>query len=521
MYKRIIALVLCVALCMSILPVTAFAAESKEDKITKAITSDYKKILRNCGRSSLSGYCGLMASWQLYFLGVNNWVVSYHGKNQFDAYKNVAMTSGGHRVRAYAASEMGLKDALLMLSKNGTYDVYNILVGFQKTNTRLGRYYGHSVVIYAILDGIVYFTEGYTTPYGGAGRPMKLTIEKFAKYYNQKGQYEGVIYFGRKGYVANCNEYATNMYAEVTASTPMYTDPCVPGTADSDSEFVRTVNYGERLWINAMYENPQGEFYYQLGDEGGYINAADARPFYFVYDDIGISNAQNPADMKLGKTSKIKGRVASEFSTMGAVRMVVTDGAGEIILNHALAKLSGVYDLESDTFSYAVKFNYLDEGSYIYHIYADGLNFYLKDGQVQSDSREILLVRSPFRVGEAETLTVEEIPEAPPENTDGWVYTDGTWYCYKDDQPRTGWYCYHGGDYYLKEDGSVTTGWVEINGKMRLFSETGSMRTGWLDTEEGRMYLQFNGAPATGTRTIDGEEYQFDENGCLLNNAEL
>lgn len=516
MYKRILALVLCVALCMSVLPVSVLAAEAEEDRICKEITSDYKKILRYTNRSSLSGYCGLMASWQLYFLGINDWVVSYHGKNQFDAYKNVAVTSGGHRVKAYSVRDYSLEEALLEVSKNGTYDVYNILVGFQQTNTALGKYYGHSLVIYAILDGIVYFTEGYTTPYGGAGRPMKLTIEKFAKYYNKKGVFEGIIYFGRKGYVANCNEYATNMFVEVTASTPTYTEPCVPGTPDSDSEFARTVQYGERLWINAMYENPQGELYYQLGDEGGYINAADAQPFYFVYDDIGISNTQNPVDMKLGKTCKIKGRVAAEYSTMGAVRMVVTDSADNVILNHALAKLSGVYDLESDTFSSAVKFNYLDEGTYIYSIYADGLNFYVQNGEVQSDNREILLVQSVFRVGDSPELTLEEPAAAPPENTDGWVYQDGTWYCYKGDEPRTGWFCYHGGDYYLQPDGSVTTGWAEINGKMRLFSETGSMRTGWLDTEEGQMYLQFNGVPATGSRIIDGEEYQFDTDGYLI-----
>jgi len=42
------------------------------------------------------------------------------------------------------------------------------------------------------------------------------------------------------------------------------------------------------------------------------------------------------------------------------------------------------------------------------------------------------------------------------------------------------------------------------------------MRTGWLDTEEGRMYLQFNGTPATGSRTIDGETYEFDETGHLI-----
>lgn len=516
MYKRILSFLLCVALCVTLLPVQA-RASTEAEIIKTQISDDYRDILRYTNRSSLSGYCGLMASWQLYFLGINEWVVSYHGKDQYDAYKNVAVTSGGHRVKAYDASDYDLEEALLALSKNGTSDVYNILVGFQRTITTLGSVYGHSMVIYAITDGIVYFTEGYNTPFGNAGVPMEATIAQFAEYYNGRGTFEGLIHFGRKGYVANCTQYATNMFAEITAAVDMNTQPCAPGTQDSESQFMRTVQVGERLWVNAVYENPQGEFYYQVDDgvQAGYIPAAAATPFRFVYEDIGISDVQNPTDMQVGKTSKIKGRVASEYSTMGAVRMVVTDSAGQVVLNHALAKLSGVYDLENDTFSWAVKFNYLEEGTYIYNIYADGLNFFVKDGQLASNSREVHLVQSVFRVGEGEELTLEEIPHTLEEN-DGWVWQNGKWYCYDGDTPRTGWFCYHGGDYYLQEDGSVTTGWAEINGKMRYFSNTGCMRTGWLDTEQGRMYLLFNGVPVTGTRTIDGTECEFDADGYLI-----
>lgn len=517
MYKRIVALVLCFALCVAVLP-PKVRAWSMADAICQTMEEDYRTILRSTNRSSLGGYCGLAASWQLYMMGVNDWVVSYHGRDQYDAYKNVAFTSGGHRVKAYSASDYDLESALLAVSKNGTYDVYNILVGFQRTKTQLGSIYGHSMVIYAILDGIVYFCESYGTPFGKAGRALHATIEEFAKYYNGRGQFEGLIYFGGKGYVAGCGQYATNMYVETDREVPMYSQPCEPGTEESDCTFIRTVSKGERLWANALFENPMGEFYYQIDDRGeaGYVPAEAVSPFRFVYEDIGISDVQNPSDMKVGKTCKIKGRIASEYSTMGAVRMVVTDSAGTVILNHALSKVSGVYDLEHNSFSWAVKFNYLEEGTYIYNIYADGLNFYYKDGQLQSDNREIHLVQSAFRVGESPEIFLEELPEPEKETTDGWMRREGTWYCYEGSAPRTGWYCYHGGDYYLQPDGSVTTGWAEINGKMRYFSSTGCMRTGWMETEEGRMYLQFNGVPAVGERVIDGEEYQFDESGYLI-----
>ena len=514
MVKRIVILSLCVCLLLGALPVQA-ANESKVSQVCQDIVDDYADILRYTNMRSLAGWCGLMASWQMYLRGINSWVVGHHGRDQYDSYANVSVTSGGNKAKAYSARDYSLEEALNAISKNGTWDVYNILVGFQKTSTQLGSIYGHSLVIYAILDGVVYYTEGYNTSMGRAGVPYKVTIEEFVDYYDDWTVFEGLVVFGKKGYVANCTEYATNMYVRVTQAVPLYSQPCLPDEGDMDSEQLRTVPVGERLWINALYENPGGQFYYQVddSDQPGYIQVEFAEPIRFVYEDIGITNVLNPTDMEVGSTSPITGRIASEYSTMGAVRMEVTDTQGNIVLNHGLAKLSGVYDLESDTFSHAVKFGYLDEGTYIYNIYADGLNFYVRDGQVVSDYQQVHLVQSVFRVGEGEdyALPAQAQQQAVP---DGWMW-DGTWYYYEQGVPRSGWYCYEGADYYLKNDGSVTTGWTEINGKLRFFSNTGCMRTGWVQTETGSMYLMSNGAPAVGKRIIEGVEYSFDENGIL------
>ena len=155
MRKRIWALALCICLLASAFPVGA-ADETEESRICQDIVDDYVSILENTNMASLQGYCGLMASWQLYFLGVNDWVMSHHGKNQFDAYCKIAVTSGGHQVTTFSYQDYTLEEALNAATKNGTRDVYNILVGFEKTNTALGSVFGHALVIYAILDGTVY-----------------------------------------------------------------------------------------------------------------------------------------------------------------------------------------------------------------------------------------------------------------------------------------------------------------------------------------------------------------------------
>lgn len=503
MYKRIIAMVLCICLCVAVLTTTA-AAHPESAAIKQTIMDDYVNILKYTNMNSLSGYCGLMASWQLYFLGVNDWVVSYHGNNQFDAYREAAVTSGGHKVEAYDARDYSLEEALMAVSHNGTRDVYNILVGFQWTNTALGSIYGHSMVIYAILDGQVYFTEGFGTTMGRAGTPWTLSIEEFAAFYENWCTFEGIIHFGKKGYIANCTDYAANLIVEVQSDTALYTLPCI---GEEGSEKICTVNRGQRLWANALYENPKGELYYQVSDSGqaGYLPAKSTAAFQFLFEDIGVSNVKLPPE-------DITGRISAEYSDISGVYVTLTDEGGNTLFDHALAKLSGVYDLESDTFSAVVDLDDLKDGGYVYEVHAQGQSCYAENGQVKIKTQALCLLQQPFQVGEGKIPALTEKEEETP---DGWVRKNGTWYYYEKGQPRTGWFCYHGGDYYLKADGSVTTGWAIIKGQRRYFSPLGCMRTGWLFTDQGTMYLMFNGVPATGERTIDGKTYTFDGEGYL------
>ena len=71
MFKRILALLLCVLMLASVLPLSALAStetdnEAEAQRVRNEIIRMYYRVLANTGRSSLHGFCGLMASYQLW-----------------------------------------------------------------------------------------------------------------------------------------------------------------------------------------------------------------------------------------------------------------------------------------------------------------------------------------------------------------------------------------------------------------------------------------------------------------------
>ena len=165
MRKRVLAMVLTLTVLMSVFVFPANAATgSEETALSQMITKTYKRLRASNGYDSYNGYCGKMAAYTLYYLGVDKKVHVHNGKDEYDAYKDLEKTTGGYMVATYPAADYSLEEALNAISEGGTRDVYNILVGFQRTNTAAGKKYGHAVVIYGILNGNVYFTESFGLP---------------------------------------------------------------------------------------------------------------------------------------------------------------------------------------------------------------------------------------------------------------------------------------------------------------------------------------------------------------------
>lgn len=515
MMKRIIALVLSLVLVVAVLPLQGVnaAPDSEVQQVMKEIRQHYYRTLAAAGKTSLHGWCGLLASYQLYFLGINREPIMADGKDQYNIYAGLNYTETGFAVKTYSAYKYTLEDALNAASRGGTRDVYNILVGFQSTSTAAGSVYGHAMVIYAILDGIVYFTESFPcTVVSAEGAPSACTIEEFCDYYNRWTRFEGIVVFGNKDYADRCAEYNSHMYVQSQASN-LYSQPCAPGTVEeAASKLVRPVSAGERLLVTNLYKNTLGQFYYQVDDSGTvcYLPAEAAAPIRFQFEDITVMDAVLPDKLQEGKKFNTVGEVTASRSWMDGMRVVVYDQNGNAVLSKDAAKPSGMYNLKKDL---NPEFHTLSKGAYTYELWADAVCYYIENGQLTTVCEQVQVCSVPFTVGDADSAEPDQ--GGAEASRDGWFWEQGTWYYFENGMPRSGWFCYDGVDYYLQEDGSVTIGWAEINGKPRFFSSTGAMRTGWLKDTAGTYYLLSNGEPAHGWRTIEDKLYYFGETGVM------
>lgn len=521
MLKRITALVLCFALCLTVC--VAFAPQQAtamtndqyrmRHKIMKQIQNMYQKILITTELESTNGKCGLLVSWELYFLEINNYVVSLDGNQFYDAYKDMEQTDAGFPVKAYPAGDYTLEEALYTITNGATEDVYNVMVGFQWTKTDAGKKYGHVCMIHAIIDGYVYFVEGFEIFGVPEGQPAVMDITSFANYWSGWTEYEGTIYFGNQDPKDYCNYYSSDLYFQTLAPMPILEAP------DMNAAQIRKAAAGERLHATGIYENKSGALFYQI-DEGGkysYIPAGSTEPILMNYDDLRPVNLKLPTSLKLGKNHQVTGKIRVPRLQLEGVWLNVTDAEGTMVMDKTLNKHGKFCNLgKEDT----MDLSGLAEGNYSYNIHTDLRNYYVSDGVLKYEASTVMLASQPFTVGNAEPVTAVEktVEEEVP---DGWTLKNGTWYYFEQGQPRTGWFCAGGVDYYLQEDGSVTTGWKEINGIDRYFTETGALRTGWVDNGKQTYYLLRNGARATGWRTVEGGRYYLGEDGVLRKNGWL
>lgn len=519
MFKRIIALALCVLLMAAALPVGVSALTEEEQTIYGQINRDYARALEASDKESLGGYCGLFASYQLYYRGINTWLKTADGNDHYDVYTAEEMTDGGYRHKDYSHLNFSMEEALNAASRNGTRDVYNILVCFEWTSTEAGAKYGHVVFVYAILDGMVYFTESFASPMNyTAGAPTKISIADFVDYYDDWTRFEGLVVFGKKDFIDNCTEYSTNLFVETTEDTELVSQPCSVHSTEADCVLLRQVACGERLHATALYENPAGQYYYRIsdGEQTGYVLADRVSVLRVNFEDVTLSEPVAPEALELGKDFSMDGDVSAPYSGINAVCVEVLDESGQMVLGYSQATQGSACNLDDGGFNKVTDFSTLAEGYYTYSVYADSVNQYLMDdGTIFGYANRCCLLSTTFRVGNVPAREQNVQTAQARQLVNGWNYEQGIWYYFENDLPRTGWFYCNGVDYYLKEDGSVTTGWAEVNGKLRYFTATGAMRTGWLETQEGKFYLMSNGAMAHGWYTVDGKLYFFREDGTL------
>lgn len=409
---RRLSLILAVVLLLGpVMSAPVSAAPSTAEQIKQQISATYKKAKAYYGWDSFHGYCGALVNAQLYLMGITDTVMGVDGRDAYDTFKRLSVSSGGFGVKAYPAGMYTLKSALDAITKNGTEDAYNILVGFEKTPSVLGRRYGHAVVIHAILDGTVYFVESYNVTLNGVyhqeGTPLTASIEEFAVYYaGTTTQFDGVIHFGLKTYADSCTEYSSNATGTVVAEGSVWSQPCEE-TVNATSQVIGQLAVGEQVNITGLYLNTENQYWYELnGGEGGYVPVEMLNIVQLRYEDVVLSNPTAPTVLTQGRSFSVKGAVTAQSNSIYSIRARVyrpeADQMVQVISTSDTVE-GRAYDLLRSKISAGLTFRMLEAGQYRYELAAIVANYYVEGGKLMTGWNTIILWSSDFLVVEDKT----------------------------------------------------------------------------------------------------------------------
>lgn len=546
MKVRFICLLLATALLAAFIPAPVSAASAEATEIEKQISSAYRAAQRGTGMASFNGYCGKLVSWQTYLLGIDESVYGCNGQDQFDQYRSLGITTGGYRVKSYPASQYDLKTALNEITKNGTVNAYNILVGFQRTNTREGSIYGHALLIHAILDGTVYFMECYSTAidgkYWAEGTPISCSIETFCDYYNAWTVFDGIAYFGLKTYADLCEVYPASMYAMAQENAEIYEEPFEQGVSDA-KKTGESVSSGEIVKVTGLLKTPGGEYWYRLEGEKSYV---PARMLAFViadYQDVQIANLRVPGVLRKGYGFVLRGEVFTNSSALDLVEVVVYDpqeGIDNPIFSGSLESSGQSVNLNHWKLDQTMKFRTLTAGTYRIAIMAEVGTYLLENGAVVylSEIREIWHSQLEVTAGWENYVTVQFDGNGGTAEIAQTVLPQGGLlenlpHATTDQGVFKGWTLDPEGTQPVLSDLVVTNnttlyaqwetgrnsmdGWQALDGKW-VYYDGGEIMEGWIALGGVIIYQYADGSRARGLQQIGSEWYQFSDTGILADN---
>lgn len=182
-------------------PAQASAASdvTVDAQIAAQVSDIYTTALRSSGLWSFYNRCSTLVNHSLLALGIENRTLSCHGRDEYNQFDGLEMTTGGYEIHRYSARDYSLEGALNAITENGTKNVTNILLGFQSGTGGASSVYGHTCMIHTISGGTVYFVESYglslANEYYRSGQVIACTIAEFAEYYNKWAYFEGAIHF--------------------------------------------------------------------------------------------------------------------------------------------------------------------------------------------------------------------------------------------------------------------------------------------------------------------------------------
>lgn len=170
----------------------------------------YASAKADFGGRSFSGYCGTYVRCQLKAMGIFNGKYDFRGNgNQwYDGFANVGGTSGGY----FVYSESGADCIQKLVAKYGN-DLRNVVVSFPVQANYSAEYpgAGHVFLIYALIDGIAYYSESFSFGNHAEGSVIAEDVnDLIARYSARHGAPNGCVLF-------SANDLSAQAQAELEA----------------------------------------------------------------------------------------------------------------------------------------------------------------------------------------------------------------------------------------------------------------------------------------------------------------
>lgn len=569
MKRRLFCVVLALVMTLLLIPAPASAAAPDAAQLQQQISSVYRAALRATNRYSFHGYCGSMVNWQLYLMGIDTQVYGRNGNDEYDLYASMDVTTGGYKVRSYPATQYTLKEALNAITENGTVDAYNLMVGFHWTHTAAGAMYGHAMVIHGIVDGLVYFSESYSTSVNGQyypeGAPIVCDIDTFCDYYNSWTRFEGIIYFGLKSYAQVCDTYPAGMYAMAPKDLALYSEPCDPGVYDAEPTD-RILEAGSVVEITSILQTPEGAFWYEFRAKGmtAYLPVEELVYHAACVDDVRANDLHLPAALTAGNGYIVGGTVTADHSQLQSVTVAVYPmGESEAVFSGTLTGGDNYVNLFCTELDNAMTFRQLEVGTYSIKVTAEVRTCFVKDGVLEEKITVLELWNSKLDVydhwaycpvvtidanggnvsiRQISVETGKNLGYLPNPSRTGYIFTgwaldaEGTklvtaqtkisgnvtlyaqWS--KTSYAASGWqYIDNNWQYFAA--GSYVKGWFRSNGIRFYQDENGQLVRGLYEIDGSKYYFSESGAMCTGWKTVDGNTYYFNQDGVALTGEQI
>ncbi len=378
--------------------------------ITSHMKNVYKSALSKYSSSSFNGYCGDCVAYQLWTLGINSSKLTSNGNGAYDLYANKQKTSGGWLVNKYPVSSYSLKECLNVLNSQAANKYTYAILGFEKgSSSSAGQKYGHTLLIYAVVDGYVYYTECFNI--GSTGSPYgKKTIAEFCTAYSDNSSttakeyvFEGMIRFSG-------SEIVTPDFYDITLDTyyirnksGAYLNPTAQSNDDNDIPLSTSTTKTDKMKFEVKKQDGKDDQYSLKSS----FNNTDNR--LNIWGDSAISGLNVGIYPHSGHSTQtwkfIKSGEYYAIIPVGNTSLALTLSNGKTKLSaytgadSQLFKLESAEAVEDTNTEYTLNMSYTPSSAYATSVYYDNLRKIQLTGNAVTDLINVALSQVGYHNG--------------------------------------------------------------------------------------------------------------------------